>query len=401
VSGFLIYDASVGGFFIEDKVNFKVTADLIANYIGISGALSVGFAGAWVAIKISENTARLQEEANRMGIMAYQVKVSDDYERYFNDSLKVYRRLAVAIASLSKSSIDLEIAYQRYIESAICMKWFESPKAAKEALSEQLISSTKNYIDDSDYNRGVERYRMALEEIIAILTIIIEDDQLHKQWQASYTGPLTPWPSILKDPQGEYHLRPAGANAVELQYDDIVSVKNYLNYHSRNLTQQTISLSLKPTVRESLGEPVSTNEGDFGYFPTYDPHFSYPSDIEGIKLAGKILTEEQEYYRLKGTKTIVYRDPETQNLVTDNNYPDEECKRIYEAIELFLYLIHSMPDGEIIRDSVIEYMTRKKYSLDTVDTNFGIEFNAINYLSTSEKRFEEEVEYMQAGKHLG
>jgi len=433
VAFLFVYDASRGGYvftrfllFISnlfaldptpatnfpDYTSIELTQDLVANYLAVIGALSVAFAGALVAIKISENTHNLQKQANEtankaddfarnMERKARSSEASKLYYKHYRDSIKVYQDLSRQIAGVCRNANFIAKIYEEYLLDD--EKWygvFDSKELANSAKEDILTQKNVSIERHSKFIDAVNLYKDSINELSTTLRMISEDSVLTRQWAVSYLEPVTEWHRTWSAMplSGPNHQ-----NILDLDYLSSISISNFLETYIKRLSMSDLIIRLnnivdidyRSTEKFSLTKESEDSE-EIKVIEGYELwHFfdmSFPGDIEGMTLAGEFLIDRSEFMYQSG-------DVEEKGVEVSSTH----CiHKLSEGVELFVNLFCHLPNEKVIDNEVRNFIRDLGYTtIDKEEFDFKMPFDKFNYFSgitDSKVKFLELVSKMRTGE---
>jgi len=424
------------------NIHLELTEDVVSNYFAIAAALAIGVAGALVAIRISDNTKKLQEQANEtdkytatlqaqanelqkqanetaeatriLQIKANQAEASELYYEHYDRSVRVYKDFAIQLASIFKSAHEVLKAFENHVArdgfwaNEQNSRHFTSRKNAEDKLSEITKERAVSVNGDKDFISSIQEYIDRVKGVISILSSINDDTVLQKQWDASYRTPVTGW--FKKLGEGGFSLIPED-ESVDIDYLNVISIKTFLEYYITRLDPESVAYRLRRNVEEKChliqfdddeyGEPIKNGVptlierkplDDFIWSVNHlgTNNFRYAEDIDGLGIAGTILKSEREFISQKWEELN-----DKVNVIT-------KTRSFCEGRELFTNLLYSMPaDDAVIKTVIMNYLRHLGYSVDLVQTEFGRPFRALDYFSSPDKskiKLEKMVFEMRVGK---
>lgn len=394
VAYFLLRDAASGtdsklvtliGNYQAD-LSYRLTSELIAHYFAIVCALAVGFAGAWVAIKIASNTHTLQES----------VKNSENRKLYFDkveSSFKVYKSLTRSLIELTISASRMEREFAGFI----------SNEHRIEKLDSVLLDSKRKPPVDIARNKLIDRaltlaresksfdeaYKEYYEKLISLITCTTEisDNLIYsKQWESnqskqaafeSSTGLLRSLSQYHRSTRKETVLQNLSHVArikilMEIDfYDSNIDEEDYYNpsVNIKNI-ESTVGLGALPKRSDAEKTPLCCLVTDSC---KQMPEYSFPIPHENEELTSFILAG------------LIMGGIDSPN-------PDSKDAfeyKIYPGVDFILRFFSGIPDHSVISDEIHSFLTEK--------LGYDIE-NIFNDVSSSKKHHKEDDE--SSKKHI-
>jgi hypothetical protein len=382
VFGFLAYyvlrETGLGGglfrqIFVGKASDYRVDPSLIATYIEIIGVVAIGYAGAWVAIKIADSSARtaeatleLQAQANRIEERTLEVEANRELEELTNNSVNLFRALTLALIETFRAANELKKQFDKAISSQLRKSSSYYHYSEREAL-EELSSLIMTASTQVNLNLELELFIKKLNNVCQILVEISEDKIASSIWKYNVekidlSSIFLDFPSAVPFDNTESH-----SHLLEIDLSELTNVRSFLIEYSAKIEHEHISKRLSKSfswfeIEAKQIDPHSTNviQDEYRWSIIEDAYNYRAKDVMGIVTTSYILNGD------------------IKMLLTDEDGSVGAGVKVNNCLYLFCNIYRAIPTSRTIVEFIQHYLEQIGYK-PSFKSNYT-EFSARSYL---------------------